>query len=113
MGRPVELAGNTGGNDAVAIISLHATDIVQFPPANWLILPLPFAPMPPMPCPPAAVATGIACGVPLKAVVAGIEAVDIIPGRCEIVDEGQQFSVVVSWLDLYTSLIWIQSGLVG
>ena len=41
-------------------------------------------------------ATGIACGVPLKAVVAGIEAVDIIPGRCEIIDEGQQFSVVVS-----------------
>ena len=58
----------------------------------------------PFPCPPAAVATGIACGVPLKAVVAGIEAVDIIPGRCEIVDEGQQFSVVVSWLDSYPNL---------
>lgn len=39
---------------------------------------------------------GIACGVPLRAIVAGIEAVDIIPGRCEIIDEGQQFSVVVS-----------------
>lgn len=44
----------------------------------------------------AAVGAGIACGVPLKAVVAGIEAVDIVPGRCEIIDEGQPFSVVVS-----------------
>jgi hypothetical protein len=41
------------------------------------------------------VGVGIACGVPLKAIVAGIEAVDIIPGRCEIIDEGQPFSVVV------------------
>lgn len=39
---------------------------------------------------------GIACGVPLKAIVAGIEAVDIVPGRCEIIDEGQPFAVVVS-----------------
>lgn len=44
----------------------------------------------------AAVSLGIACGVPLKAIVAGIEAVDIIPGRCEIIDEGQPFAVVVS-----------------
>lgn len=52
--------------------------------------------MPPARPPAAAVGAGIACGVPLRAIVAGIEAVDIIPGRCEVVDEGQQFSVVVS-----------------
>lgn len=51
-----------------------------------------------LPCPSAAAAVslGIACGVPLKAIVAGIEAVDIVPGRCEIIDEGQPFAVVVS-----------------
>lgn len=43
----------------------------------------------------AAVAVGITAGVPLKAIVAGIEAVDIIPGRSEIVDEGQQFTIMV------------------
>lgn len=47
----------------------------------------------------AAVSAGIACGVPLRAIVAGIEAVDIIPGRCEIIDEGQQFAVVVDSAD--------------
>ena len=44
----------------------------------------------------AAVGCGIACGVPLKDIVAGIEAVDIIPGRSEVIDEGQPFSVIVS-----------------
>ena len=33
--------------------------------------------------------------VPLKSIVAGIEAVEVIPGRCEVVDEGQEFSVIV------------------
>ena len=43
----------------------------------------------------AAVSAGIACGVPLVAIVAGIEAVDIVPGRCEVIDEGQPFCVMV------------------
>ncbi|MEW5299762.1 MAG: hypothetical protein WDW36_002742 [Sanguina aurantia] len=43
----------------------------------------------------AAVATGLALKAPLPAIVAGIEAVEVIPGRCEIIDEGQQFSVIV------------------
>lgn len=28
-------------------------------------------------------------------IVAGIEAIDVVPGRCEILDEGQDFSVIV------------------
>jgi UDP-N-acetylmuramyl tripeptide synthase len=43
----------------------------------------------------AAVGVGLALGVKLVSVVAGIEAVDIVPGRCELVDEGQPFPVVV------------------
>ncbi|KXZ52871.1 hypothetical protein GPECTOR_8g252 [Gonium pectorale] len=42
----------------------------------------------------AAVATGVALKAPLASIVAGIEAVEI-PGRSEIIDEGQEFSVVV------------------
>ncbi|GIL46522.1 hypothetical protein Vafri_3516 [Volvox africanus] len=42
----------------------------------------------------AAVATGIALKVPLQSIVAGVEAVEI-PGRSEVIDEGQEFSVVV------------------
>ena len=56
--------------------------------------------------------TGIACGVPLKNIVAGIEAVDIIPGRCEIIDEGQPFSVVVSGAGV-GSCGWLAGGLAG
>jgi UDP-N-acetylmuramyl tripeptide synthase len=37
--------------------------------------------------------------VPLKAIVAGIEAVEVIPGRSEVVDEGQEFSVIVDAAD--------------
>lgn len=47
----------------------------------------------------AAVATGLALKVPLKSIVAGIEAVEIIPGRSEVVDEGQDFSVIVDSAD--------------
>lgn len=43
----------------------------------------------------AAVAVGLARGVKLEDVVAGIEAVDIIPGRNELIDEGQSFPVIV------------------
>ena len=33
--------------------------------------------------------------VVLQAIVAGIESVDVVPGRCEIIDEGQAFPVIV------------------
>jgi UDP-N-acetylmuramyl tripeptide synthase len=33
--------------------------------------------------------------VALQAIVAGIEAVDVVPGRTEIIDEGQSFPVIV------------------
>ncbi|KAG2499048.1 hypothetical protein HYH03_003233 [Edaphochlamys debaryana] len=42
----------------------------------------------------AAVATGVALKAPLASIVAGIEAVEV-PGRSEVLDEGQAFSVVV------------------
>jgi hypothetical protein len=35
----------------------------------------------------------------LKAIVAGIEAVEVIPGRSEVVDEGQEFSVIIDAAD--------------
>ncbi len=35
----------------------------------------------------------LCCGP--QAIVAGIEAVDVVPGRCEIIDEGQAFPVIV------------------
>ncbi|KAJ9528971.1 hypothetical protein QJQ45_000528 [Haematococcus lacustris] len=47
----------------------------------------------------AAVATGIALELPLKSIVAGIEAVEVVPGRCEVIDEGQNFSVIVDRAD--------------
>ena len=43
----------------------------------------------------AAVAVGLSRGIKLVNIVAGIEAVDIIPGRTEIVEEGQPFPVIV------------------
>lgn len=43
----------------------------------------------------AAVATGIALKAPLRTIVAGIEAVEAIPGRSEVIDEGQPFPVIV------------------
>ncbi|CAG9460957.1 unnamed protein product [Pedinophyceae sp. YPF-701] len=45
----------------------------------------------------AAVATGIALRVPLPQIVAGIEAVDVVPGRTELIDEGQMFPVIVDY----------------
>ncbi|KAG0486189.1 hypothetical protein HPP92_008284 [Vanilla planifolia] len=41
----------------------------------------------------AAVAVGITVGAPLEDVVRGIEEVDAIPGRCELIDEEQAFWV--------------------
>lgn len=43
----------------------------------------------------AAVAVGLARGIKLVNIVAGIESVDIIPGRSELVEEGQPFPVMI------------------
>ncbi|XP_058732023.1 UDP-N-acetylmuramoyl-L-alanyl-D-glutamate--2,6-diaminopimelate ligase MurE homolog, chloroplastic [Vicia villosa] len=45
----------------------------------------------------AAVAVGIAVGAPLEDIVRGIEEVDAVPGRCELIDEEQAFGVVVDY----------------
>ncbi|XP_051119003.1 UDP-N-acetylmuramoyl-L-alanyl-D-glutamate--2,6-diaminopimelate ligase MurE homolog, chloroplastic [Andrographis paniculata] len=45
----------------------------------------------------AAVAVGIAVGAPLEDIVRGIEEVDSVPGRCELIDEEQAFGVVVDY----------------
>ncbi|CAK9141898.1 unnamed protein product [Ilex paraguariensis] len=42
-----------------------------------------------------AVAVGIAVGAPLEDIVRGIEEVDAVPGRCELIDEEQAFAVIV------------------
>ncbi|PKA55004.1 hypothetical protein AXF42_Ash003641 [Apostasia shenzhenica] len=43
----------------------------------------------------AAVSVGIAVGAPLENLVRGIEEVDAVPGRCELIDEEQAFAVIV------------------
>eukprot|EP00884_Botryococcus_braunii_P000647 jgi/Botrbrau1/10583/Bobra.0358s0006.1 len=48
----------------------------------------------------AAVAVGLCAAlggdhIPLKTIVQGIEATEIVPGRCEVIDESQPFGVVV------------------
>ncbi|KMT09050.1 hypothetical protein BVRB_6g137540 [Beta vulgaris subsp. vulgaris] len=43
----------------------------------------------------AAVTVGIAVGAPLEDIVRGIEEVDAVPGRCELIDEEQAFGVIV------------------
>ncbi|KAH6777571.1 ALBINO OR PALE-GREEN 13 [Perilla frutescens var. frutescens] len=45
----------------------------------------------------AAVAVGIAVGAPLVDIVRGIEEVDAVPGRCELIDEEQAFGVIVDY----------------
>lgn len=45
----------------------------------------------------AAVAVGIAVGAPLEDIVRGIEEVDVVPGRCELIDEEQTYGVVVDY----------------
>ncbi|KAK1260466.1 hypothetical protein QJS04_geneDACA002033 [Acorus gramineus] len=45
----------------------------------------------------AAVAVGIAVGAPLEDIVMGIEEVDGVPGRCELIDEEQAFAVIVDY----------------
>eukprot|EP00208_Stichococcus_sp_RCC1054_P003770 CAMPEP_0206139342 /NCGR_PEP_ID=MMETSP1473-20131121/5544_1 /ASSEMBLY_ACC=CAM_ASM_001109 /TAXON_ID=1461547 /ORGANISM="Stichococcus sp, Strain RCC1054" /LENGTH=890 /DNA_ID=CAMNT_0053533095 /DNA_START=451 /DNA_END=3123 /DNA_ORIENTATION=- len=53
----------------------------------------------------AAVAVGVATGVNLKAIVLGIEAVDQVPGRTELIDEGQDFPVIVDCANNPKSLL--------
>lgn len=45
----------------------------------------------------AAVAVGIAVGAPLEDIVRGIEEVDVVPGRFELIDEEQAFGVIVDY----------------
>ncbi|KAK9927181.1 hypothetical protein M0R45_024380 [Rubus argutus] len=45
----------------------------------------------------ASVAVGIAVGAPLEDIVRGIEEVDAVPGRCELIDEEQAFGVIVDY----------------
>ncbi|XP_057978288.1 UDP-N-acetylmuramoyl-L-alanyl-D-glutamate--2,6-diaminopimelate ligase MurE homolog, chloroplastic isoform X2 [Malania oleifera] len=45
----------------------------------------------------ATVAVGIAVGAPLEDIVRGIEEVDAVPGRCELIDEEQAFGVIVDY----------------
>ncbi|CAN6713014.1 unnamed protein product [Malus baccata var. baccata] len=45
----------------------------------------------------ASVAVGIAVGSPLEDIVRGIEEVDAVPGRCELIDEEQAFGVIVDY----------------
>ena len=44
-----------------------------------------------------AVAVGVSLDLPMEAVVAGIEAVEAVPGRFEMIDEGQPFAVIVDY----------------
>lgn len=45
----------------------------------------------------AAVAVGIAVGAPLEDILRGIEEVDAVPGRFELIDEEQAFGVIVDY----------------
>ncbi|KAG0474624.1 hypothetical protein HPP92_014310 [Vanilla planifolia] len=45
----------------------------------------------------AAVALGIAVDAPMEAIVKGIEDVEGVPGRCELIDEKQSYAVIVDY----------------
>ncbi|KAH7422699.1 hypothetical protein KP509_12G021100 [Ceratopteris richardii] len=45
----------------------------------------------------AAIAVGIAANIPLSVIAAGVEAVDVVPGRCEVLKQGQNFVVLVDY----------------
>uniref|UniRef100_A0A1D1YU96 UDP-N-acetylmuramoyl-L-alanyl-D-glutamate--2,6-diaminopimelate ligase MurE homolog, chloroplastic n=1 Tax=Anthurium amnicola TaxID=1678845 RepID=A0A1D1YU96_9ARAE len=45
----------------------------------------------------AAIAVGISTDAQLEDIVRGVEEVDAVPGRCEMVDEGQAFTVLVDY----------------
>ncbi|CAL8464844.1 g4379 [Coccomyxa elongata] len=64
----------------------------------------------------AAVAVGLAVTVdgepiPLKTIVQGIEATEIVPGRCEVIDEDQPFGCVVDAADTPAALSRLMDGL--
>jgi len=46
-----------------------------------------------------AVAVGLAAEIPLDVIAAGLEAVEVVPGRMELIDEGQDFSVLIDSAD--------------
>ena len=50
------------------------------------------------------VAIGIAVGAPLDDIVKGIQEVDAIPGRCELIDEEEAFVVIVDYAHTPDSL---------
>ena len=52
----------------------------------------------------AAVATGIALGMPLEEISGGLEAVERVPGRMERVDAGQPFTVIIDYAHTPQSL---------
>lgn len=45
----------------------------------------------------AAIAVGLAANLPLETIAKGIEDVDAVPGRCELIDEEQAFAVIVDY----------------
>eukprot|EP00250_Pteridium_aquilinum_P019649 c24514_g1_i1 orf=572-2362(-) len=45
----------------------------------------------------AAVAVGVSADLPLEVIARGIEAVHGVPGRCELINEGQSFAVLVDY----------------
>jgi UDP-N-acetylmuramyl tripeptide synthase len=51
--------------------------------------------------------------VPLNQIVEGIEVVEVVPGRCEVVDEGQPFSVIVDAADTPEALAAMLDSLRG
>jgi UDP-N-acetylmuramyl tripeptide synthase len=55
----------------------------------------------------AAIASGIAIGAPFNKIVNGIEAVEVVPGRCELIEEGQEFSVLIDKADTPEALSFL------
>ena len=52
----------------------------------------------------AAVAVGTALEIPLDVIAAGVEAMEPVPGRMELVDEGQPFPVIVDYAHTFDAL---------
>jgi UDP-N-acetylmuramyl tripeptide synthase len=78
-----------------ALSSLWTTELLVNTPVNKLEIIMPMIGRPVVLNILAAVAVGLARGIKLEDIVAGIEAVDIIPGRNELIDENQSFPVIV------------------
>ncbi len=52
----------------------------------------------------AAIAVSLALGIPLPIIKRGLESVEVIPGRFEVVEEGQDFLVIVDFAHTPTAL---------